>query len=389
MEGGTYKEPWQTKEVLDPGIESDGSISIIENIFEYTVECVYHFILTNHASKQSDIEKLLELYGTIEDKDKEFAEKVLRVQQNCEPNTFREITKKFGEKYLPTFGKPSKQQMDSSRVFHSPSGYLSDGSANEKEISKFVSSSLNEVFDSIFTPEEIKRVVKGLISSLADSETRLQHIGNVNQGLSYEFANYFEKLDPKYFEKWDPKLVSDFHEKMCSSTTNFIGYFALHTIRHHCYVNFDVGKLKFYRREMYEEAVKASKKEAKSRNNSVKSENECKSETMRKDVPSKVFNVKREISTESDDDYCEIIAPSPTSKSKKRRASESTSRVHSSDVAEDEKEMLEELKKDQLPMNFKARFRKLTEQNQMLREQILEYREMISLRIAEKKQKLG
>ena len=93
MEGGTYKESWQTKEVLDPGIESDGSISIIENIFEYTVECVYHFILTNHASKQSDIEKLLELYGTIEEKDKEFAEKVLRVQQNCEPNTFREITK--------------------------------------------------------------------------------------------------------------------------------------------------------------------------------------------------------------------------------------------------------------------------------------------------------
>lgn len=51
--------------------------------------------------------------------------------------------------------------------------------------------------------------------------------------------------------------------------------------------------------------------------------------------------------------------------------------------------MLEDLDKDDLPMNFKTKFRKLVEQNQMLRDEINDYKELIQLKIAEKKQRMG
>eukprot|EP00081_Caenorhabditis_elegans_P001250 NP_001022763.2 Uncharacterized protein CELE_T16H12.3 [Caenorhabditis elegans] len=336
-----FTDAWQPKEVLDPETETNANESIIQMVFYHKLACIYHIIMSNYTWKQADIQTLISFYETLGE---EINPKVQKVQQNSEANSFSEKAKKFGLLDLPIYSKcvDSSQLIaeSASRVYHDAKEYMNNGSATEAELYRFVSSILKEVLEPIFNPKEIRNVLKGLITSLVDSRSRDEEIGSdIEKNVKYEVVRFLPESPPNF---------PGFNDNVSRSITNFIGYFALHTIRHHCYVNFGVdGELKFYQRNMYKKAF----------------------------------------------DDLRVNKAKPTvsavKKSKTRQTSESNAKGGKELKDFPEKYMLEDLDKDDLPMNFKTKFRKLVEQNQMLRDEINDYKELIQLKIAEKKQRMG
>ncbi|CAA83136.3 uncharacterized protein CELE_T16H12.3 [Caenorhabditis elegans] len=379
-----FTDAWQPKEVLDPETETNANESIIQMVFYHKLACIYHIIMSNYTWKQADIQTLISFYETLGE---EINPKVQKVQQNSEANSFSEKAKKFGLLDLPIYSKcvDSSQLIaeSASRVYHDAKEYMNNGSATEAELYRFVSSILKEVLEPIFNPKEIRNVLKGLITSLVDSRSRDEEIGSdIEKNVKYEVVRFLPESPPNF---------PGFNDNVSRSITNFIGYFALHTIRHHCYVNFGVdGELKFYQRNMYKKAFDDLRVNKAKPTVSVKPEASLKREP-KAETPT-LTRVKPEIRNDSDEDFCEIIEPvnfSAVKKSKTRQTSESNAKGGKELKDFPEKYMLEDLDKDDLPMNFKTKFRKLVEQNQMLRDEINDYKELIQLKIAEKKQRMG
>uniref|UniRef100_A0A1I7TNN2 Protein CUSTOS n=1 Tax=Caenorhabditis tropicalis TaxID=1561998 RepID=A0A1I7TNN2_9PELO len=385
-----FKEQWQVKEVfeVESGVEPQGNVCIINMMYEHSIACVAHIILSNHTWSQKSIQVLIPFYETIGE---EFNEKLLKLQKCCEQTAFHGITEKVGLLELPIYSKcvdPSKLVESSSRVYHDATEYLNEGSANLSEIQRFLSTVLKEVFQSVFSVREIRHVIKDIVKTLVESSEREEEIGmNVKKDLTYEFAMPIQNLHSE---------VPDFQNKIMGSITNFIGYFALHTIRRHCYVNFGVdGELKFYQKEMHRKALE-DKKTLQTRTKEavkIKSETSVKNESKRL---SGAIRVKPEKDDSDSDDFCEIIE-TPVKQPTKRKSLESNTEVKQRQYSESnandskdfpEKYLLEDLDKDTLPMTFKHKFRKLVENNQMLRDEICDYKFLIQMKIAEKKKLL-
>lgn len=387
----TYiSDAWKTEEVLDPVPEPETNKSIINVVYEHSTYCVCHFIMTNYTWKETDIGKLMPFYKTLLN----LEQKIGELQENLEKTAFGSLTKRLGLIHLPVYSRSvdSSHLVTESGVYHDAKDFLENGSAKEPDLYNFVSATLKTVLEPLFSSKEIRKVIKELISSLMKSQKRDEHIGDgVKKNLNYELASIVSHHMPDF---------PGFHENMSSSITKFIGYLALHTIRHHCYVNFGVdGELKIYQREMYNKAVEDLRTEKNKTVVSVKHEKCVKIELTNRPQPTKkttIACVKREATIESDDDFCEIIEPAQKNNRKRPKTSECDSEpsknlridVHQSDDFP-EKHMLVKLDRDELPMNFRTRFRKVVEENQSVRAEIKEYRALIQLKIAEKQQKLN
>uniref|UniRef100_A0A8R1HVB7 Uncharacterized protein n=1 Tax=Caenorhabditis japonica TaxID=281687 RepID=A0A8R1HVB7_CAEJA len=255
-----FLDPWQTKEVLDPDVETKSYESIIQMVFDHQLPCIGHIILSNYTWKQSDLTRLIPFYSSLGD---DFDQNLSKLQQSCEPVSFSAIT------------------------------------------------------------------------------------------------------------------------------------------RHHCYVNFGVdGELKFYQREMYRQALedlRISKSKSAIISNAVNVKPESGKKLMEQPKWTPI-RVKPEKKNSDEEDFCEVIETvSANSKSKKLKSPKQEIIVDRLEKQKDserdvkdfpEKYLLEDLDKDELPMYFKTKFRKLVEQNQMLRDEIKDYKDLIQLKIAEKKQKL-
>lgn len=370
-----FTEPWQTREVIDPQYESKAYESIIEMTFGYGLSDICQIIMTNYTWKETDIQSLYPFYASLK-----LDDKLMKIQQNTESSVFEEVTKKFGDDKLPMYAKgvDSSRVANASRVFHDAKSYLETGSAEKEELTSFVNSTLKSVLEPLFSAKEIKHVVKPLVSSLFDSQERSDKIGsNVEKNRSYELAESLRSQDPGF---------PGFHENLPGSITNFIGYFALHTIRHYCYANFGVdGQLKFYEREMHKKAKEDLRTAQKSKVN-VKSE---KSHTVDssdlKQEPSKAIRIKPE-HDDSDDDFCEIIEPTPAKNSRKRKNSDNKKE---SDVINElkEKALLERLANADVPTEFKVKLVLIVEENQRLREELRDYRTVIQFKTTNQAEK--
>ncbi|CAL2036954.1 unnamed protein product [Caenorhabditis brenneri] len=370
-----FTEPWQTREVIDPQYESKAYESIIDMIFGYGLPDICHIVMTNYTWKETDIHKLYPFYASLK-----LDDKLETLQKNTESSVFDELTKKFGDDKLPMYAKSvdSSRVAKASRVFHDAKSYLETGSAEKDELTSFVNSTLKAVLEPLFSAKEIKHVVKPLVSSLFDSQERDDEIGkDVERNRNYELMISLQSQDPGF-----PK----FHENLSLSITNFIGYFALHTIRHYCYANFGVdGQLKFYEREMHKKA-KEDLRTAKKANVNIKSEKSNVAE--HSDVekkPPKTIRIKPE-HKDSDDDFCEVIEPKPANNSRKRTISDVK---RESDMISETKEkaMLEKLANADLPTEFKVKLLLLVEENQRLREELRDYRTVLQFKMTNQMEK--
>lgn len=363
-----FTDPWQPKEVLDPDVESGANNSIVEMVFGYGLPDICQIIMTNYTWKDADIQKVYPFYGSLG-----MNEQLSTLQQNCEKSAFEELTRKFGDSKLPLYSKgvDSERVANASRVYHDARTYLDTGSAEKEELSSFVSSILKEVLEPLFRSKEVKNVVKPLMESLLESEKRDEEIGvDIEKSRKYVLAESLQESDPEF---------PGFHDKLPSSITNFLGYFALHTIRHHCFASFGVdGQLKIYQREMYRKALEELRV-AKKTVVGIKSEKLTKSVDKR-ETKRKAVVVKSE-QKESDDDFCEIIDPMPVKKQRIRKTSER----NETDSNSEDSLMVARLNKTDLPIEFKTYLLNLLEENQRLRAEIEDNRELFLVKMAEKK----